>query len=108
MEASFFVLTDGIHALPLATAQDHKRVGEGDTVSIPAEWAPIRQQNRYAHFTEETMTRIIQPTLTAMADKETPYRGVLYAGLMLTDDGPKLVNIRTFWRSRMSGVDVTA
>ena len=92
VEASFFVLTDGTHALPLATAQDHKRVGEGDTglnTGGMGSYSPAKIVT--PTLLEETMTRIIQPTLTAMADKETPYRGVLYAGLMLTDDGPKLV-----------------
>ncbi|MED5369116.1 MAG: phosphoribosylamine--glycine ligase, partial [Pseudomonadota bacterium] len=92
VEASFFVLTDGTHALPLATAQDHKRVGEGDTglnTGGMGAYSPAKIVT--PTLLEETMTRIIQPTLTAMADKETPYRGVLYAGLMLTDDGPKLV-----------------
>ena len=91
-EASFFVLTDGTHALPLATAQDHKRVGEGDTglnTGGMGAYSPAKIVT--PTLLEETMTRIIQPTLTAMADKETPYRGVLYAGLMLTEDGPKLV-----------------
>ncbi|MEC7721613.1 MAG: phosphoribosylglycinamide synthetase C domain-containing protein, partial [Pseudomonadota bacterium] len=83
---------DGTNALPLATAQDHKRVGEGDTglnTGGMGAYSPAKIVT--PTLLEETMTRIIQPTLTAMADKETPYRGVLYAGLMLTDDGPKLV-----------------
>ena len=91
-EASFFVLTDGTHALPLATAQDHKRVGEGDTglnTGGMGAYSPAKIVT--PTLLEETMTRIIQPTLTAMADKGTPYRGVLYAGLILTEDGPKLV-----------------
>jgi len=91
-EASFFVLTDGTHALPLATAQDHKRVGEGDTgpnTGGMGAYSPAKIMTPV--LLEDTMTRIIQPTLTAMADKGSPYRGVLYAGLMLTEDGPKLV-----------------
>ena len=91
-EASFFVLTDGVNALPLATAQDHKRVGEGDTgpnTGGMGAYSPAKIVS--PALLEETMTRIIQPTLTAMADKGSPYRGVLYAGLMLTEDGPKLV-----------------
>lgn len=96
-EASFFVLTDGVNALPLATAQDHKRVGEGDTGPNTGGMgayspAPVLTPG----LIEETMDRIIRPTLKAMADKGAPYKGVLYAGLMLTDDGPKLVeyNVR--------------
>ena len=91
VEASF-VLTDGTHAIPLATAQDHKRVGEGDTglnTGGMGAYSPAKIVT--PTLLEETMTRIIQPTLTAMADKGTPYRGVLYAGLMLTEDEPKLV-----------------
>ena len=91
-EASFFVLTDGVNALPLATAQDHKRVGEGDTgpnTGGMGAYSPAKIVT--PSLLEDTMRRIIQPTLTAMADKGTPYRGVLYAGLMLTEDGPKLV-----------------
>ena len=91
-EASFFVLTDGVNALPLATAQDHKRVGEGDTgpnTGGMGAYSPAKIVT--PSLLEDTMRRMIQPTLTAMADKGSPYRGVLYAGLMLTEDGPKLV-----------------
>ena len=91
-EASCFVLTDGVNALPLATAQDHKRVGEGDTglnTGGMGAYSPAKIVT--PALLEDTMKRIIQPTLTAMGDKGSPYRGVLYAGLMLTEDGPKLV-----------------
>ena len=91
-EASFFVLCDGETALPLATAQDHKRVGDGDT------GANTGGMGAYSPATimtpaliDETMAHIIAPTLKAMAARGAPYRGVLYAGLMLTADGPKLV-----------------
>jgi phosphoribosylamine--glycine ligase len=81
-----------VNALPLATAQDHKRVGEGDTgpnTGGMGAYSPAKIVT--PSLLEDTMRRIIQPTLTAMADKGSPYRGVLYAGLMLTEDGPKLV-----------------
>lgn|SRR4051812_9097524 len=91
-EASFFVLCDGENALPLAAAQDHKRVFDGDkgpnTGGMGAySPAPV--------FTDEvqqrTMDEIILPTLRAMAAMGTPYRGVLFAGLMITDNGPQLI-----------------
>ncbi len=91
-EASFFVLCDGETALPLATAQDHKRVGDGDigpnTGGMGA-YSPARIMT--PALIDEAMEKIIQPTLAAMARRGAPYRGVLYAGLMLTPDGPKLV-----------------
>src|SRR5262249_12133562 len=90
-EASFFALCDGSHALPLAGAQDHKRVLDGDKgpntggmgAYSPAPVFDLAMQQR-------TMREIIQPTVQAMADAGTPFKGVLYAGLMITRDGPKL------------------
>ncbi|MGH7094594.1 MAG: phosphoribosylamine--glycine ligase, partial [Stellaceae bacterium] len=96
-EASFFALCDGTHALPLATAQDHKRVGDGDigpnTGGMGAySPAPIVTPEIEA----AVMERIILPTVRAMARDGHPYKGVLYAGLMLTEAGPKLIeyNVR--------------
>lgn len=95
-EASFFVLTDGKTCLPLATAQDHKRAYDGDkgpnTGGMGAySPAPIMTQD----LIDRTMATIIEPTVKAMNDKGTPYQGVLYAGLMLTEDEngktPKLI-----------------
>ncbi|HEV2560890.1 MAG TPA: phosphoribosylamine--glycine ligase [Rhizomicrobium sp.] len=91
-EASFFVLTDGEHALPLAGAQDHKRVFDGDkgpnTGGMGAySPAPVLTQA----IADEAMTRIVKPTIAAMAAHGVPYIGVLYAGLMITKDGPKLI-----------------
>ena len=91
-EASFFVLCDGENALPLATAQDHKRVGDGDTgpnTGGMGAYSPAAIMT--PTLIDEAMTKIITPTLAAMARRGAPYRGVLYAGLMLTPDGPKLV-----------------
>lgn len=91
-EVSFFALTDGTSFLPFGSAQDHKRVGEGDTGPNTGGMgayspAPI--------FTEKlqsvTMKQIITPTVEAMAAAGMPYSGVLFAGLMLTVDGPKLI-----------------
>ncbi|MCC6919060.1 MAG: phosphoribosylamine--glycine ligase [Alphaproteobacteria bacterium] len=91
-EASFFALCDGETALPFGTAQDHKRVGDGDEgpntggmgAYSPADVMPPM-------MVDLVMKRIIQPTLAAMKAKGMPFKGVLYAGLMLTDEGPKLV-----------------
>lgn len=91
-EASFFVLCDGEHALPLAAAQDHKRVFDGDqgpnTGGMGAySPAPVMSDAVCA----QAMDEIIKPTLRAMAARGTPYKGVLFAGLMITDNGPKLI-----------------
>jgi phosphoribosylamine--glycine ligase len=96
-EASFFALSDGTSVLPLATAQDHKRVGDGDTGPNTGGMgayspAPVLTPA----LTERVMNEIIKPTISGMAARGTPFRGVLYAGLMLTADGPKLIeyNVR--------------
>jgi phosphoribosylamine--glycine ligase len=91
-EASFFALTDGEHVLPLTGAQDHKRVFDGDkgpnTGGMGAySPAPVLSDA----MVEQTMSRIIRPTVAAMAARGTPYMGVLFAGLMITKDGPKLI-----------------
>jgi phosphoribosylamine--glycine ligase len=91
-EASFFVLCDGDHALPLAAAQDHKRAFDGDqgpnTGGMGAySPAPVMTDAMIAR----TMDAIIYPTLRAMKAKGMPYKGVLFAGLMITTDGPKLI-----------------
>lgn len=91
-EASFFALTDGATIVPFGSAQDHKRVGEGDTgpntggmgaYSPALVLTPLMQG--------EVLERIIAPTVQTMAREGTPYSGVLYAGLMLTDQGPRLI-----------------
>jgi phosphoribosylamine---glycine ligase len=91
-EASFFVLTDGEHVLPLAGAQDHKRAFDGDkgpnTGGMGAySPAPVLTQT----IIDQAMARIVKPTIAAMAARGMPYMGVLYAGLMITKDGPKLI-----------------
>ena len=91
-EASFFALTDGEHILPLASAQDHKRVFDGDqgpnTGGMGAySPAPVLTPA----LEREVMARIIRPTVDAMRVRGTPYQGVLYAGLMITSEGPKLI-----------------
>ena len=96
-EVSFFCLCDGRTALPFGSAQDHKRVGDGDTGPNTGGMgayspAPIFTGELQA----EVMERIIMPTLEGMAEMGCPFTGVLYAGLMLTADGPKLIeyNVR--------------
>ena len=96
-EASFFVLVDGTNALPLVSAQDHKRVGDGDTGPNTGGMgayspAPIVTEE----MTEKVMTRIIAPTVRGMAEEGMPYKGVLYAGLMIENGEPTLLeyNVR--------------
>lgn len=91
-EASFFVLCDGEHILPLATAQDHKRAFDGDmgpnTGGMGAySPAPVMTPA----LTERTLREIIEPTVRGLRERGTPYQGVLYAGLMLTNTGPQLI-----------------
>ncbi len=95
-EASFFVLSDGTNALPLATAQDHKRAYDGDegpnTGGMGAySPAPVLT----APLVDDVMKRIIEPTISTLAKRGTPFKGVLYAGLMMTADGPKLIEYNT-------------
>jgi phosphoribosylamine--glycine ligase len=91
-EVSLFALCDGETALPFGAAQDHKRVGDGDTgpntggmgaYSPPPGFSPA--------LAEAAMARIVRPTLAELAGRGTPFRGILFAGLMLTADGPKLI-----------------
>ena len=96
-EASLFALVDGETAVFLASAQDHKRVGEGDTGPNTGGMgayapAPVLTEDRLL----AAMDQIVRPTAEAMARNGTPFSGVLYAGLMLTDEGPKLIeyNVR--------------
>jgi len=91
-EASFFALTDGRDVVAFGSAQDHKRVGDGDTGPNTGGMgayspAPVLAQA----LQDEVMERIIRPTVAYMAAQEMPYSGVLFAGLMLTDEGPKLI-----------------
>ena len=91
-EASFFALSDGTNVVPMAGAQDHKRVGDGDTgpntggmgAYSPAPVLPPALQ-------DVAMEKFIKPTVAAMKARGTPYMGVLYLGLMITAEGPKLV-----------------
>ena len=96
-EASFFALCDGETAMPLASAQDHKRAFDGDkgpnTGGMGA-FSPAPAMT--AEMTRRVMDEIVRPTVAAMKAMGAPYRGVLYAGLMITAEGPKLIeyNVR--------------
>ena len=96
-EASFFALVDGEHALALVAAQDHKRVGDGDTgpnTGGMGAYSPAPVMT--AGLVERAMAEIIRPTVAAMKKRGTPFKGVLFAGLMITADGPQLIeyNVR--------------
>ncbi|MGV6839017.1 MAG: phosphoribosylamine--glycine ligase [Planktomarina sp.] len=96
-EASFFVLCDGTNVLPIGTAQDHKRLGEGDTGPNTGGMgayspAPVLTDD----IAQKALDQIVKPTIAEMAKRGTPYEGVLYAGLMIKDGQPRLVeyNVR--------------
>ena len=96
-EASFFALVDGNTALPLATAQDYKRVGDGDIGPNTGGMGTCSPAPRLDPALEGTvMERIILPAVAAMEREGRPFKGVLYAGLMLTEAGPMLIefNVR--------------
>ena len=96
-EASFFALCDGVTAMALASAQDHKRAGDGDTGPNTGGMgayspAPIITPE----MSDRVMREIIMPTVKAMAERGMPFKGVLFAGLMISASGPKLIefNVR--------------
>ena len=91
-EASFFALTDGTHIIPFGSAQDHKRVGDGDTgpnTGGMGAYSPAPVLT--AELQARVMAEIIEPTVRTMREEGNPYSGVLFAGLMLTADGPRLI-----------------
>ena len=95
-EASLFILTDGTNALPIGTAQDHKRVSDGDTGPNTGGMgayspAPVLTDA----IVDRAMKEIIQPTIREMARRGTPYQGVLYAGLMIENGRSRLVEYNT-------------
>jgi phosphoribosylamine--glycine ligase len=96
-EASFFVLCDGDSAMPFASAQDHKRVGDGDTgpnTGGMGAYSPAPVMT--AAMEQRVMEEIILPSIQTMKKRGTPFKGVLFAGLMITNTGPKLIeyNVR--------------
>ena len=91
-EVSFFAITDGSHALALASAQDHKAVGEGDTGPNTGGMGAYSPAPALTPALEaQVMAEIIRPALAGMAQAGTPFKGVLFAGLMLTATGPQLI-----------------
>jgi phosphoribosylamine--glycine ligase len=91
-ELSIFAVCDGTHALPMIAAQDHKRVGEGDTgpnTGGMGAYAPVSIASQA--IADEALDRVVLPTLAAMQKQGAPFTGLLYAGLMLTNDGLKVV-----------------
>src|SRR5690554_4480401 len=95
-EASFFCICDGTTALPFGSAQDHKRVGEGDTGPNTGGMgayspAPVMTPEMEARV----MREIIEPTMRGMIELGAPFKGMLFAGLMIGEDGPKLIEYNT-------------
>ncbi len=91
-EVSLFVLTDGATIVPFGSAQDHKRVGDGDTgpnTGGMGAYSPARVLT--PDLEARAMDEIVRPTVAAMRDRGTPFSGVLFAGLMLTPTGPQLI-----------------
>jgi phosphoribosylamine---glycine ligase len=96
-EVSFFALVDGETVVPLGSAQDHKRVGEGDTGPNTGGMGAYSPASIFTPELEaRVMAEIVRPTAHALAAAGTPFSGILYAGLMLTAEGPKLIeyNVR--------------
>ncbi len=96
-EASFFALVDGTYSLPLIAAQDHKRVGEGDTGPNTGGMGAYSPALVFTPEVERrVMTEIIRPTVAGMKKRGIPFKGVLFAGLMIGPEGPKLIeyNVR--------------
>lgn len=91
-EASLFVLSDGKHVLPLAGAEDHKRAFDGDKGPNTGGMGAFSPSPLLTPaVAEKALARIVEPTIAAMATRGTPYMGALYAGLMIRDGEPKLV-----------------
>jgi phosphoribosylamine--glycine ligase len=96
-EASFFALCDGTHAIPLGTAQDHKRACDGDRGPNTGGMGAVSPAPALTpELQARVMAEIVRPTVRAMRERGAPFVGVLYAGLMLTAEGPKLIeyNVR--------------
>jgi phosphoribosylamine--glycine ligase len=91
-EVSFFAISDGTNVIPFGSAQDHKRVGDGDSGPNTGGMGAYSPTGVFTPAIEaETMARIVRPTVAAMARGGMPYQGVLFAGLMLTASGPQLI-----------------
>jgi len=95
-EASFIVIADGVHALPFAPSQDHKRVGDGDTgpnTGGMGSYCPTPLATETVM--EEISREVLVPTVDALRRDGVEFRGVLYAGMMLTPGGPKVLEFNT-------------
>ena len=91
-EASVFAFTDGKHVLPLIPSQDHKRVGDGDTgpnTGGMGAYAPVPFVSDKVQ--KDILDLVLEPTVAGMAEEGRPFRGLLYAGMMITDKGPKVI-----------------
>ena len=96
-EVSFFVIADGERVVPLVAAQDHKRIFDDDRGPNTGAWARSRRRRSSTmRCATRSCATIVRPVLEGLAAEGTPYRGFLYCGLMLTDDGPKVIefNVR--------------
>jgi phosphoribosylamine--glycine ligase len=96
-EISFFALCDGTHAIPLGAAQDHKRAFDGDTGPNTGGMGAYSPPPIFTDaLRDDVMARIVTPVLAEMARRGAPFRGVLFAGLMITQDGPRMIefNVR--------------
>jgi phosphoribosylamine---glycine ligase len=95
-ELSFLCLADGKHVVPLAPAQDHKRIGEGDTGPNTGGMGVYSTDSLLdANMTDWILRHIAEPTVRGMAEEETPFQGVLYIGLMMTARGPQVLEFNT-------------
>ena len=93
-ELSLFALTDGTHAVPLPAAQDHKRLLEedrGPNTGGMGAYCPVSLVDQSPELIDDVLERVVSPTLAAMLARGTPFSGLLYVGLMLTAEGPKVV-----------------
>ncbi|MFQ5579734.1 MAG: phosphoribosylamine--glycine ligase [Nitrospiria bacterium] len=98
LEVSFFVVTDGVIALPLAASHDHKQVFDGDRGPNTGGMGAVSPTPRLSTELEsEIMSRVVMPTLQGLSNEGSPYRGVLYAGLMLTAEGVKVLEFNARW-----------
>jgi phosphoribosylamine--glycine ligase len=96
-EVSFFAIADGTRAIPFGSAQDHKRVGDGNTGPNTGGMGAYSPSPLLTEaLTERVMREIVLPTVSGIAERGSPFRGVLFAGLMVASDGPKLIefNVR--------------
>lgn len=93
-ELSVFVLTDGTRTVVLPAAQDHKRLlddDRGPNTGGMGAYAPVSIAEQSPHLIDEVLRRVVRPTLETMRERDMPFHGLLYVGLMLTEDGPKVV-----------------